>query len=138
MTLVFLDTNILLRHLLQDHIEHSPKATGYLTKIERGEARVRISEIVIFETVFTLERTYKQPKAKIRDILLPLIQLPGIKLPNKRRFKEIFKLYVELNLPFADAYHAVLMKKLKLITIATFDKDFDRISGIKRLELSKF
>jgi predicted nucleic acid-binding protein len=75
MAIPFLDTNILLRHLLQDHPEQSPKATAYLARIEGGEVRVRIAETVIFETVFTLQRQYGHPKAAIRDNVLPLIEL---------------------------------------------------------------
>jgi hypothetical protein len=37
---------------------------------------------VIFETVFTLQRVYRQ--AAIGDALLPLLELPGIMLPGKR------------------------------------------------------
>jgi predicted nucleic acid-binding protein len=134
MAIPFLDTNILLRHLLQDHPEQSPKATAYLARIENGEVRVRVAETVIFETVFTLQRQYGQSKAAIRDDLLPLIELPGIVLPGKRRLRQVFDLYVELDLPFVDAYHAVLMKQLKLAEIVTFDKQFDRVSGIERVE----
>jgi predicted nucleic acid-binding protein len=134
MAIPFLDTNILLRHLLRDHPEQSPKATAYLARIENGEVRVRVAETVIFETVFTLQRQYGQSKAAIRDDLLPLIELPGIVLPGKRRLRQVFDLYVELDLPFVDAYHAVLMKQLKLAEIVTFDKQFDRVSGIERVE----
>jgi len=71
----FLDTDIVLRHLLGDHPEHSPRATAYFRRIEGGELKVRTSDMVIFETVFTLERHYRQPKAKIREALLPLSAL---------------------------------------------------------------
>lgn len=135
MTATFLDTNVILRHLLQDDPEQSPKATAFLIRIERGELKVRASELVIFETVFTLQRRYQQPKARIREILLPLLLLPGILLPGKRGWMKVFNTYVDLNLSFADAYHVVLMEKLKLSEIATFDTDFDRVSGIKRVEL---
>ncbi len=130
----FLDTNIFLRHLLADHPEQSPRATAYLDQIERGQIRVRIADTIIFETVFTLERTYRQPKARIRDVLLPLIELPGIVLPGKRRFRKVFDLYVGLNLPFPDAYHAVLMEHLKLQEIVSFDREFNRVPGLKRVE----
>jgi predicted nucleic acid-binding protein len=33
-----------------------------------------------------------------------------------------------------DAHHAVLMKQLKLSEMVTFDKRFDRVPGIKRVE----
>ncbi|HEX9596535.1 MAG TPA: PIN domain-containing protein [Anaerolineales bacterium] len=134
MTPPFLDTNIFLRHLRADHPEHSPRATAYLTRIEQGELKARTADTVIFETVYTLQRFYRQPKAAIRDALLPLIELPGLVLPGKRRFREVFDLYVSLNLPFADAYHAVLMKRLRLTEVVSFDRDFDRIPNITRVE----
>jgi predicted nucleic acid-binding protein len=130
----FLDTNVFIRHLLGDHHDHSPRATAYLQRIENGELRARITDIVIFEIVFLLERTYHQPKAAIVAALLPLITMPGIILPGKRKFREVFTLYVELNLPFADAYYATLMRKQGATEIITFDRDFDRIPGITRQE----
>jgi predicted nucleic acid-binding protein len=131
---LFLDTNVLLRHLLADHAEHSPRATAFLARIERGELQVRLADTVVFETVFTLQRHYHQPRVAIRDALLPILELPGIVLPGKRRFRRTFDLYIALNLPFADAYHAALTQHLKLDGIASFDRDFDRIPGITRVE----
>jgi predicted nucleic acid-binding protein len=135
MKLSFLDTNIFLRHLLQDDPLHSPKASAFLKRIEEGEVKVRTADTVIFETVFTLQRSYHKEKAAIRDTFLPLLELPGIVLPNKRRYRKVFSLYVEKNLPFADAYHAVLMEQLNLTEIVTFDTDFDRITGITRVKI---
>jgi uncharacterized protein len=130
----FLETNIFLRHLRQDHAEFSPRATALLRRIEQGAVKVRTADTVIFETVFTLERFYKQPKAPIREALLPLIELPGIELPGKRRFRQVFAYYVEQNISFADAYHAVLMESLRLTQMVSFDRDFDRISTVQRVE----
>jgi predicted nucleic acid-binding protein len=93
--------------------------------------RVRTADTVIFETVFTLQRHYRIPKERIAETVLPLIELPGIVLPGKRKFRKVFALYVEQNLPFADAYHAVLMERLKITQIATFDQHVDRLPGIE-------
>jgi uncharacterized protein len=135
MALLFLDTNIFLRHVLQDDPTQSPKASAFLKRIEEGSVKVRTSDTVIFETVFTLQKAYRQPKQAISDALLPLLELPGIMLPSKRRYRKVFSLYVDSNLPFADAYHAVLMEQLNLTEIVTFDTDFDRIKGITRVKL---
>jgi predicted nucleic acid-binding protein len=134
MQLPLLDTNVFLRHLLGDHPDQSPKATAYLMRIEQGKAKARTTETVIFETVYTLQKSYKTPKPVIRDVLLPLIELPGIVLPSKKRIRQTFDLFVDFNLPFADAYHVVLMRQLKLIEIVTFDQEFDRIPDITRVE----
>ena len=130
----FLDTNILLRHLLGDHPDQSPRATELLRRIERGELRARIADFVVLETVFTLERTYKRSKADIAAALAPLIGLPGILLVGKRNFQVAFDLYTRLRLPFADAYYAALMQRRGIQEIISFDKDFDRIPGITRRE----
>ena len=133
-TLPFLDTNIFLRHLRGDHADFSPRATALLRRIEQGTLKVRTSDTVVFETVFTLERFYKQSKEAIRGAFLPLIELPGIVLPGKRRFRQVFSYYIDMNISFADAYHAVLMESLRLTRIVSFDRDFDRIPTVARVE----
>ncbi len=77
---------------------------------------------------------YRVSKAEIRDNLLPLLELPGIVLPGKRRLRKAFELYTDLNLPFADAYHVALMEQLGLNSILSFDREFDRVPGVKRQE----
>lgn len=130
----FLDTNILMRHFLQDHAEQSPRATAYIARIERGELQVRISAIVVFEVAFLLERRYKQPKTIVRDLLLGFLALPGVILPGKRRFRRVFELYVTLNIAFADAYHVAMMEQQGLNEVVSFDREFDRAPGIRRVE----
>jgi predicted nucleic acid-binding protein len=130
----FLDTNIFLRHLLGDEPVQSPRATAYFRALQEGHRRARISDIVIFEVVFTLERGYRRSKREIQSAVLPLIELPGIVLPGKRKFREIFRLYTERNISFADAYHVVMMEKLYLSEIVSFDRDFDRIAAVQRVE----
>jgi predicted nucleic acid-binding protein len=130
----FLDTNIFLRHLLGDDSAQSPRATAYIQAIEQGRGKAHISDIVIFEVVFTLERGYRRSKAEIQSAVLPLIELPGIVLAGKRKFREVFRLYVEQNISFADAYHVVLMQSLHLRQIVSFDRDFNRIATVERVE----
>jgi predicted nucleic acid-binding protein len=134
MALAFLDTNILLRHLRQDDPVLSPKATALLERIEQGELSVRTSDTVVFEAVFTLQRSYKQPRDRIAAALLPIIELPGIALPGKRYYRQVFDLYMDGGLGFADCFHVVLMRRLNLTDVLSFDTDFDSVPGITRRE----
>jgi predicted nucleic acid-binding protein len=102
--------------------------------VEAGKQAVRATDVVVFETVYTLERHYGQMKAKIRDNLLPLLELPGILLPGKRRLRRTFELYVDLNVPFADAYHAALLARSDAAEVVSFDRHFDRIAGLRRIQ----
>ncbi len=65
---------------------------------------------------------------------MPILDLPGIELPGKQRLHTVFEYYIRYNVSFIDAYHAVLMDRLHLTEIVSFDTDFDKLPGITRLE----
>jgi uncharacterized protein len=131
----FLETNVFVRHLTGDEPNHSPRATAFFDRIQRGELMVRTADTVVFETVFTLQSYYRVPRNAIRDGLLPVLELPGIVLPGKQRYREMFDLYLaHPSISFADCYHAVLAKQLGLTAIVSFDRDFDRLPGVTRIE----
>ena len=133
--LPFIDANIFLRHFTQDHPDHSPRATAFLGRVEAGDERARTADTVVFETVFLLERTYHEPRTKIRDILLPLLLLPSLVLRNKRRMRRAFRLYVTYSkLSFADCFHAVIYEQEGLSSIVSFDQGYDQVPGLTREE----
>ena len=60
--MIAIDTNVLLRYLLDDDIEQSPKAKKILT----GTDKILLTDIVIIETVWTLKgKKYKLDKERI-------------------------------------------------------------------------
>lgn len=83
--LPLIDSNVFLRHLRQDHPDHSLRASAYIARIEAGEMTAKMNELVLFETVYTLQSVYKMAKRGIAEMLLPIIALPNLKLPNKGR-----------------------------------------------------
>jgi len=136
MSVPFLDTNILLRHILNDDPHKSAACFVLIQAIERGETTVWTSELAIAEVVFVLEskRTYNLPREAIRDVLLPLLGLSGIKLTHKRLYPRIFDLYTRFPIDFIDCYHVALMEQRDDRTLFSYDTDFDKISGVTRHE----
>lgn len=65
---------------------------------------------------------------------MPLINISGIILPGKYHFELVFDLYVNLNNSFVDDYHVGLVERLGLGEIITFDREFDRVPGVTRVE----
>ncbi len=110
------------------------QAFDLLIRIERGEEKVITSSLVIFETAFTLQSFYKVPRREIKELLLPIISLRGIQLPEKSVFYKAFDLYVHQNISFADAYNAAYMISEEISSIYSWDKDFDKIDGVVRIE----
>ena len=130
----FLDTNILLRYLTRDDEQKAQRALNLLMRIEQSQEKVITSSLVIFETVFTLQKFYGVPRQQIKESLLPIIALRGLQLPNKHVYPQAFDLYINKNISFADAYNAAYMLIEHISTIYSWDKDFDKIEGIFRLE----
>jgi uncharacterized protein len=130
----FLDTNVLLRYLTQDDKHRAQRALNLLTRIERGEQRAITSSLVIFETVFTLQRSYNVPRQRIMELVLPIISLRGLHLPGKSVYHRAFELYITKNISFADAYNVAYMLSEEVLNIYSWDADFDKIEGICRLE----
>ena len=134
MAFPLLDSNVILRHLLQDHDDHSPRATALFERIRDGDLVAHISDTVVTETMFTLDRGYKQPRTLIRDAMLDLLDEPNLLLAGKARWRRILQIYVERTTSLGDAQQLELMERMGLREIISFDKDFDDLPGITRIE----
>ena len=73
--MIAIDTNILLRYLLQDHHQQSPKAN----RLIGGKKQVLVTDIVLAETVWTLKgRKYKLAMADLLFVVEQLFKEPNI------------------------------------------------------------
>jgi predicted nucleic acid-binding protein len=129
----FLDTNIFLRYLTKDNEEKAYKVLELLKKIEKGEEKAITSPLVIFELIFTLQKYYKLSKEEIRDLVLPLINLRGLKLPYKVVFEKALDAIPYTNLSFADLFNYFFMLEHGVTEIYSYDEDFDKLPEVKRL-----
>ncbi len=132
--LPIIDANIFVRHVRQDHADHSPRATRYFLRIRRAELVARTDALVLSETVYVLQSVYKMSKTDIAQALLTLVNLPGLKIPAKARLRRVSDWYVRYNLSFVDAYLAVLTRDQKLPALVSFDRNYDRVPGVARVE----
>ena len=57
-----IDTNVILRYLLGDHPECSPKAEAFMVDVYEGKKNAEILDIVIVECVYIMEKYYEIPK----------------------------------------------------------------------------
>ncbi len=130
----FLDTNILMRYFTRDDEQKAAAALALLRRIEAGTEQVMTSPLVLFEVVFLLERTYKLPKDRVADAVLSVLTLPGVKVANKTLWRVAFQFHLAYAIDFADAYNAAVMQQRGVSEIYTWDKDFDQIPGLTRVE----
>jgi len=130
----FLDTNIFLRYFTKDDEKKAYDVLELLKRIERNEEKVITSPLVIFEVIFTLQSYYKLPREQIKELLLTVLNLRGLKLPFKSVFEKAFEMFPQVNIPFADIFNYYFMVEEGIKEIYSYDEDFDKFEGIKRLE----
>lgn len=130
----FLDTDVLLRLLTRDDEEKARHALDLLLRVERGEERVVVSSLVVFELVFTLQSFYRIPRQQIADTVAPLLLLPGIELMEKRQFVRALEVYAGTTVSFTDACAVSTMEARGLHEIYGWDTVFDGLAGITRIE----
>lgn len=82
--MIGLDTNVVVRYLVQDDAEQGARAAaaiGRLTSDERGY----ITKIVLVETFWVLTRAYKLPRDTVMQTLAQLVERDEILVEDQSR-----------------------------------------------------
>ena len=130
----FVDLNVLIRFFVNDPPEQHRRSVELLRAVENGEESVVLNHIVIFETIWVLNRTYKVPMGQIRELILALVNLPSVRVEQRQVIKRAFDVAIAHNIPFADGYNAAFMELHELQEVYAWDRHFDRVDGIQRIE----
>lgn len=131
---ILIDSNVVLRHLLGDHREHSPAATQLLRQIERGALNGRLTSVAVAEVVWVLSgRLYGWPRAQVSEVLSSVVQMGNLAVPERRQLIDALEMFGRFDIDFIDAYQAAVARSLAG-QVWSFDHDFDRIPGITRIE----
>ena len=97
-----LDTNIILRFLLRDIPDQAAKAIYTLT-----HARCYVTDVVITEVVYVLEKVYEAPRKEVALVLNSFLSFPNL-VCNSDLLAEMIDLYQKQpSLSVIDCYAAV-------------------------------
>jgi len=132
----FIDANVFIRHLTRDDPEKAQACFDLLQRAERREITLTTSESVITEVVYVLssKQIYNLPREQIRALLYPLLSLPGLNLPHRGMYLRALDLYATYRIDFEDAIIVAQMERQKITELYSYDRDFDDVAGITRLE----
>ncbi|MDP1525585.1 MAG: type II toxin-antitoxin system VapC family toxin [Rhodocyclaceae bacterium] len=122
--MIVLDTNLLLRYLLNDDAAQAKRALRLL----ESTPLVTVTPTIVLELVWVLECS-DCARAEIVSALRHVLGLPNMRLPNAAALYRTVQ-WFEQGLDFADALHLALSPATA--TFMTFDKDF--ANKAKRLD----
>lgn len=131
-----IDTDVIIRLLTGDDPEKQARARELFRRVQAGEVTIFAPVTVIADCVYVLSSPslYKVPRAQVVGLLRPILRLRGFRLQDRRTVLRALDLYAATHLDFGDAYLAASMERLDSPSVYSFDTDYDRIKGIKRLE----
>jgi predicted nucleic acid-binding protein len=66
---LLIDTNVIVRLLVNDHPAHFEQARKLFALAERGDKSVLVLPMIVAETIFILQSVYKQPRQSIASSL---------------------------------------------------------------------
>ena len=131
--MIGIDTNILVRYLVQDNPQQTERAVAF---IDRQLSRVHpgyVSSVTLAETVWVLTRSYAFPDREIADAVERLLQAETLVIQDS---DEVFTAAVALRTgrgKFADAFIGALAVSAGCDFTVTFDKKAARLPGFKLL-----
>lgn len=130
------DTNLFIRALTNDHPTQSAAAGAFFQRIERGEITVEAPVTVIADAVFVLvsPRLYDLPRAQVQALLTTLVRLPHLRVASRAMVLRALVLFGSSTLDFGDCCLVAHLQEAGGTEIFSFDRDFDRITGIVRRE----
>ncbi len=129
-----IDANILLRFLTDDDPDKAGQCELLLKRVEKQEEEVLLPDLILADVIWTLQSFYKQSKIRIREMLMPVLSLRGLRFSSKEVARRALNLYVEKNIDWTDAFVAAQMISRGQKDIYSYDRDFNRVEEIKRIE----
>jgi len=129
-----IDANIILRFLTNDNPTQAAACENLLREVESGQTQVYLADIILADIVWTLEKYYRVEKSQIRTKLTQILALSGLRCVSKNIITAALDIYCDKNIDWTDAFVASQMLTANQNEIYSYDKDFDRIDGVKRIE----
>jgi len=117
----YVDANIILRYILNDHSKLSPKAKKII-----GENVIETPIVVLCEVVYVLARIYKINRKDIADTLLDFYSSTNCSLFHREAIIKAIEFYGEKNLDFVDCILAAYFET-ENIFIHTFDEKLEKL-----------
>jgi predicted nucleic-acid-binding protein len=116
-----IDANIILRYVLGDHADFSPKAKSLI-----DENIVETPIEVLCEVVFVLKRVYGIARKEIADTLLDFYENTNCFLPHREAVIKGIEYFGTNNLDFVDCVLAGYYEMENTI-VRTFDKKLEKL-----------
>jgi predicted nucleic-acid-binding protein len=127
-----LDTNVLVRYLVQDEPLQGRKAAVFITKECSADSPGLINRVVLCEVVWVLETAYRYPRSQVAQALDRILRTSQFEIEDHQDAWSALREY-QAGDDFADALIAVVNRRLGCEYTVTLDRRAGRRSGFSLL-----
>ena len=120
--MIGLDTNVIIRYLVQDDPRQSSLATQLIEQYLSLKAPGYITLLTLVEITWVLESCYKQPSDAIRAVLRKMLSTKVLVVQQADIATRALERYEQHGGDFSDAVMAVTGETSGCTTTLTFDK----------------
>lgn len=124
------DTNLIVRYLVQDHAKHAQAAGKLFDACDRGDLVIVVLPVVLAESVFVLESFYGHSRADIASALGRLISSPGIEISEVTVHLDALNRYKGTKTHFVECLIAATAVAKK-VPVSTFDQDLRKFVDVR-------
>ncbi len=122
-----IDTNVVLRYLLDDHETHSPMAKVFMLQVSAGKNKAEIPEVVVVECVYVMEKFYEIPRTEIVESLSGILNFTGIVNTDRSEILKALLKYKTSNTDIVDCILAAQSSSEKVVV--SFDKELEKLKA---------
>jgi len=123
------DTNLIVRFLVQDHEQHARTAGRLFEACDLGKLVIVLLPAVLAECVFVLESFYERTRADIATALSTLVSSPGVELRDTTIHLDALDRYRKTKMHFVDCVIAATASAQE-VPVATFDLGFQKFGDV--------
>lgn len=126
----FVDTNVLVRHLIGEPPKMAARATAYLQR----ESELLVADLIVAEIIYVLESFYEVARPEISEAMRALIVMESVSVVDAPLLLRAVEIYEYDRLDFAEAYLIASAESTGVMQVASFDRSIDRVKSITRVE----
>ena len=120
--MIALDTNVLVRFLVEDDAVQTARATELIDRVADAGERLFVSDVVVCELVWVLDAAYRVRRAEIGSTLAALLRAKQLRFESTDRLARAIHAFNAGRGDFADYVIREHARGAGCAEVATFDR----------------
>ncbi|MCL4369186.1 MAG: PIN domain-containing protein [Actinobacteria bacterium] len=131
---LLLDTSVIIRYVTGEPVWAAEQARGLFAAAAAGRLELVVADVAFIETGFVLWRVLRLERSAVVAYLDSLLQAPGVLPEHRELLQKCLELFQRHPIGLVDTYLAAGAMAAGVDGVASLDRGFDRVPGVRRVE----